>query len=118
MPDFEPRLYCSARVNKKCWTKKYLLDNQFPNSPLYQIPGYHLSKAKVLKGKVDVFVEDSLKNFIDLNLNGIPCLLMDTPNNQSWGAIGRVYSLNQAEIEDAYLLAKECNVFEQFSKLL
>ena len=26
-PDFTPKLYCSARVNSKRWTKKYLKDN-------------------------------------------------------------------------------------------
>ena len=102
MPDFKPKLYCSARVNSRHWTKKYLKDNNFPNSPLYQIPGYKLSKVNVLKGKVDVFIDDSLKNFIDLNLNGIPCLLMDTPNNRDWRFIGRVYNLNYDEIERTY----------------
>ena len=117
-PDFEPRLYCSARVSSKHWTKKYLKDNDFPNSPLYQIPGYKLSKVRTLKGKVDVFVDDSVKNFIDLNLNGVPCLLMDSSNNQDWGPICRIYSLQQDEIEDAYLLAKECNIFNDFKNLL
>lgn len=116
-PDFTPKLYCSARVNKKRWTKKYLKDNGFPNSPLYQIPGYKLSKVKVLKGKVDVFIEDSLKNFIDLNLNGIPCLLIDSPNNQEWGPIGRIYSLNYSEIEDAYNLFMS-TIFPNFKNLI
>ncbi len=117
-PDFKPRLYCSARVNSKHWTKKYLSDNEFPNSPLYQIPGYKLSKVKTLKGKVDVFVEDSMKNFIDLNLNGIPCLLIDSPNNQEWGPICRIYSLKESEILDTYYLAKESNIFNNFKNLL
>ena len=115
---FEPKLYCSSRVNKKSWTKKALEINDLPNSPLYQIPGYKLSKVKTLKGKVDVFVDDSVKNFIDLNLNGVPCLLMDSLNNQDWGPICRIYSLQQDEIEDAYLLAKECNIFNDFKNLL
>lgn len=116
-PDFEPRLYCSARVNNKRWTKQFLKNNGFPNSPLYQIPGYKLSKAKTLKGKVDVFIEDSLKNFIDLNLNGIPCLLMDSESNKEWGPVGRIYTLNYSEILEVYILFRD-TVFKNFRNLL
>ena len=104
MPNFVPKLYCSARVNNKRWTKKYLKDNGFPDAFLYQIPGYKLSKYNTLKGRVDVYIEDSIKNFIDLNKKGLPCLLIDTPNNQDWGPIGRIYNLNYEEIEQAYFL--------------
>lgn len=103
VPDFKPRLFCSARVNNKKWTKKYLI-NIGLDSPLYQVPGYNLSKAKVLKGRVDVFIEDSLKNFIDLNLQGIPCLLIDAPTNKDWGPVARIYSLKEQEIEECYNL--------------
>ena len=101
-PDFTPRLYCSARVNNKRWTKKYLEDNNFPKAPLFQIPGYGLSKAPTLKGRVDVFVDDSIKNFEDLNKNGVPCLLMDSPHNHGYETDYRVYSLNRDEIETMY----------------
>ena len=116
--EFTPKLYCSARVNNKRWTKEYLKRNDFPNAPLYQVPGYKLSKVKTLKGRVDVFIEDSIKNFIDLNLHGIPCLLIDSPANKDWGPVLRIYSTTYEEIEDAYLLAKECNIFEDFNTLL
>lgn len=115
-PNFVPRLFCSARVNNRRWTKKYLLDLGL-TSPLYQVAGYSLSKYPTLKGKVDVFIDDSLKNFIDLNLNGIPCLLMDSVENKDWGPIGRIYSLDIDEIEDAYWLFIT-TVFPQFKKLL
>ena len=115
-PNFVPRLYCSARVNPKRWTKKYLKDTTFPDAPLYQIPGYKLSKAKVLKGRVDVYVEDSIKNFVDLNLQGIPCLLIDCPHNKDWGPLLRIYSLDYDEIEYAYNLGQE--LFNNFEKLL
>lgn len=116
MPDFKPRLFCSARINSKNWTKKYLLSLGL-NSPLYQVPGYHLSKVGALKGKVDVFIEDSLKNFIDLNLHGIPCLLIDTPDNRGWGPIGRIYSLKESEIIECYNLFIN-TVFHNFKGLL
>ena len=101
MPDFTPRLFCSARVNSKNWTKTYL-KNHGLNSPLYQVNGYHVSKYDSLKGRVDLFIDDSLKNFIDLNQKGIPCLLMDSNNNKSWKNIGRIYSLKLNEIMPVY----------------
>lgn len=116
-PDFVPKLYCSARVNNKRWTKQYLRDNNFPDAPLFQIRGYKLSKAKVLKGRVDVFIEDSIKNFKDLNSKGIPCLLIDTPRNQEWGPIGRIYSLDYDHIKETYYLFME-TIFPNFSSLL
>lgn len=116
LPDFEPRLFCSARVNNKRWTKKYLLKYGL-TSPLYQVPGYHLSKAKTIGHKCDVFIEDSIKNFIDLNTKGIPCLLIDSPANQSWGPIGRIFSLEYAEIKDAYEHFIS-GIFPNFDKLI
>ena len=117
MPNFIPRLYCSSRVNNKRWTKKYLKDNGFPDAFLYQIPGYKLSKYEILKGRVDVFIEDSLKNFIDLNSKGIPCLLIDSPSNQDWGPIGRIYNLNYDEIEQAYYIFNE-EILPYFNEII
>jgi uncharacterized HAD superfamily protein len=116
VPNFTPRLYCSARVNNKRWTKKYLKSNGL-NSPLYQVPGYNISKYNTLKGRVDVFIDDSIKNFIDLNLKGLPCLLMDTKYNREWGPIGRIFSLNIDEILEAYNLFKN-TVFDDFKSLI
>ena len=117
IPEFTPRLYCSARVNNKRWTKKYLKDNNFPDAPLYQIPGYKLSKYPILKGRVDVYVEDSLKNFIDLNSKGVPCLLIDMPSNRDWGPIGRIYNLDYDEIEQAYYTFVE-EILPNFNEII
>ena len=117
-PDFEPKLYCSSRVNKKAWSKKALEINGLPNSPLYQVPGYHIPKSKYIKGRVDVFIEDSVHQWKNLNLAGIPCLLIDNERNQEYGPLLKIYSLTYNEIEDAYSLAQELGVFENFSKFL
>lgn len=116
-PDFEPELYCTKRVNKKEWTKQYLEKHNFPNKPVYQVFYQHGNKADYVKGKVDVFVDDSISNFIKLNMSGVPCLLMDAKNNQSWGPIGRIYSLNFDEIEETYHLFKE-TMFPFFKELI
>ena len=115
--NFTPKMYCSARLNNRRWTKKYLEDNGFPKAPLYQVPGYNLSKAKVLKGRCDVHIEDSIKNFLDLNSKGIPCLLYNNTTNEHLGPILRIYSLDEDEITDAYWIAEEMGIFNDFNKI-
>lgn len=117
IPNFIPVQYTTARLVNKSITREYLRRNNLPESPIYQVLGYGLSKAKMLKGRVDVHIDDSLKVFIDLNTKGIPCLLMDSPYNQEWGPIGRVYTLNLEEIEEVYSLFIN-TVFKDFKNLL
>ena len=117
-PNFEPKLYCSSRVNRKAWTKKALEINDLPNSPLYQVPGYHIPKSRYIKGRVDVFIEDSPHQWKALNMAGIPCLLIDGNNNQEYGPVLKIYSLDYNEIEDAYYLGKEYGIFNDFNKFL
>ena len=64
---------------------------------------------------MDVFVDDSVSNFIQMNLSGVPCLLMDSDDNQDWGPYGRVYSLNREHIEDTYDLFMN-TVYPQFKE--
>ena len=113
---FSPKMYCSARVNPKRWSKQYLRDHDFPEASLYQVNGYKLSKAPTLKGRCDVHIEDSIKNFLDLNSKGIPCLLYSNKSNQHLGPILRIYSLEEDEITDVYWLAQETGVFDNFCK--
>jgi uncharacterized HAD superfamily protein len=116
-PDFDVALYCTKRVSPKAWTKKWLEEHDYPKAPIYQVFSQGKNKADLIKGRVDVFVDDSLRNFIALNLAGVPCLLMDSPNNQHWGPIGRVYSLREAEIQEVYELFMN-TVFPNFRNLL
>lgn len=106
-PNFEFTLYCTKRVNPKSYTKEWIRKNDLPDVPIYQQFCQCASKAPLIKGKVDVFIEDSVSNFIDLNRKGIPCLLIDSPYNKLWGGVGRIYSLDYEEIEDSYYLFKE-----------
>ena len=113
--EFVPKLYCSARVNPWRWSKQYLRNNNFPEAPLFQVPGYKLSKAKTLHGRCDVHIEDSVKNFLDLNSKGIPCLLYNNKANEYLGPILRIYSLNEDEISDVYWTGVEENIFRDFN---
>lgn len=116
--NWEPKQYTTARVIPKQWIKEYLAKELFPKAPVYQIHGYSLSKySKIRMGGCDLHIDDSLSVFLDLNQKGIPCLLLDSPFNQDWGPIGRIYSLDKDEIEDTYHLFKE-TVFDNFKSLL
>lgn len=116
--DWTPKQYTTARVIKKQWIKDYLDKELFPKAPIYQIPGYSISKySKIKMGGCHVHIDDSISVFIDLNKKGMPCLLLDAPNNQSWGPIGRIYSLDRDEIEDTYHLFKD-TMFPYFKELI
>ena len=116
-PNFIPRQYTTARLINKDWIKEYLRTNHFPDAPVYQVLGYSLSKVPKLKmGGCDVHIDDSIDTFIRTNLEGIPTLLLDRPNNSEWGPIGRIFSLDKEEIEDSYFLFKDTvfNYFKDF----
>lgn len=110
MPEFKPRLYCSSRINPKQWTKTYLQRNDFPEAPLYQVKGYGTSKYDALKGRVDVFIDDSIFNFEDLNIKGILCLLITTNSNSHYDTPLRIHDLNIDTITDKYYYAVNNNL--------
>lgn len=117
-PNFVPSIYCTARIISKYLIKKQLEINNLPKAPVYQILGYGISKySKVKMGGCHLHIDDSLSVFIDLNKNGIPCLLLDSPSNQKWGPIGKIYSLDKEEIEECYHLFIN-TVFSDFKDLL
>ena len=117
--NFTPRQYTTARVIPKQWIKEYLYNNKFPKAPIYQVPGYSLSKhTKIKMGGCDVHVDDSVSVFLDLNSKGIPCLLLDTPDNRYWEEpIGKIFSLDEEEIEFTYQLFME-TMFPYFKQIL
>lgn len=116
-PNFPVTLYCTKRVCNKNWSKRWIEEHDYPDAPIYQIFTQTKNKANVVKGLVDVFIDDSLSNFKAMNLSGVPCLLMDAEYNQEWGPIGRVYSLDINEIKEVYELFM-LTAFNDFYKLV
>ena len=98
--DFIPELYCTKRINPKSYTINSLKKNNFPIRPIYQMYYQKGNKAKMIKGKVDVFIDDSYSNVKMMNDSGVPCLLMDAPHNQGIDFNGRIYTLTYKEIYD------------------
>ena len=118
IPTFKVQQYTTARSIPKPWIKQYLEITSMPKAPVYQLLNYCLSKVPRIKmGGCNLHIDDSLQVFIDCNLNGIPCLLMDNPANQSWGPIGRIYSLDKYEVENCYHLFKD-TIFPYFKELV
>ena len=117
--NFVPRQYTTARIIPKRWIKEYLDKELFPKAPVYQILGYGLSKySKVKMGGCHLHIDDSLSVFKDLNKKGIPCLLLDSPENRNWEEpVGRIYSLDEDEIEYTYYLFKE-TIFPYFNEFI
>ena len=114
-PDFNLTLYCTKRTSRKAYLKQWIENNDFPIAPIYQVLYQYDNKARFIKGRVDVFVDDSVYNFITMNQAGVPCLLMDNPANQHLGPMLRVHSLDYDELADTYFLAKELGVFDDFN---
>jgi len=106
--DFEPLAYCTARINSKYTTKKWLKKNNFPNSPVYQVMGYKLSKVSQLKriplkdNEIKIFIDDSWKNVSDALNAGIPAFLYNTPYNQDIDTPLRIMDLKFKTICHAY----------------
>ena len=105
MPDFVPELYCTKRVNNKAWTKKWLEVNGFPDRPIYQMYYQKGNKADMIKGKVDVFVDDSFSNVLKCQKSGLPALLFHTERTAD-NPLFKVFSLTRDEITDAYNFLK------------
>lgn len=112
--DFIPTLYCTKRTSSKKYLKEWIEENNFPRSPIYQMVYQYGNKASLIKGKIDVFVDDSIDNFIQMNLSGVPCLLMDNIANRHLGPMLRINSLCRDEIEEVYYLGLEYKIFENF----
>lgn len=102
VPDFKPELICTKRINSKCYTKKALSKINITNIPIYQLYYYNNKKSKKIKGKCDVFIDDSIDNFIELNESGVPCLLIDSEWNRNFETPLRIFTLQYEEIEIKY----------------
>lgn len=100
-PDFVPELYCTKRVNNKAWTKEWLALNGFPDRPIYQMVYQYGNKADMIKGRVDVFIDDSLTNVLNCQKAGLPALVYHTDRTAEF-PMYKVFSITKEEIEDAY----------------
>lgn len=75
--------YVTSRPCSNEITSKWLEFNGFPKKTLINV-GLDGKKSDVLKDICDIFIDDSITNFIDCQSNGITCFLMTRPHNQKY----------------------------------
>lgn len=81
---FEPHCYITSRPVPKEITEQWLDLNNFPAKPVYSIE-VRKSKLDVAKeAGIEIFIDDSYDNFIDLNNNGIFTYLFTAPWNSRY----------------------------------
>lgn len=82
---FEPTCYITSRpIETHKYTEEWLIKNGFAAAPLYTV-GCGNSKVQTAKdANLDWFIDDSYKNFMELNDAGICCFLFDAPHNKKY----------------------------------
>ncbi len=79
---FEPHCYITSRPVSNEISEQWLDNNGFPARPIYTVD-IRQSKVEVAKNAgIEIFVDDSFENFVELNNNGIFTYLYSAPWNQ------------------------------------
>lgn len=81
---FEPHCYITARSIDVKLTERWIEENGFPTAPVYSVPfgGCKVEAAKA--SGLEWFIDDSYKNFVELNNAGICTFLMSMPHNERY----------------------------------
>jgi len=75
--------YVTARPIGNEITNRWLQNSGFPKGDLVNV-GSNGSKVEFLKEKCDIFVDDSIYNFMELQRAGVTCFLMSRPHNKKY----------------------------------
>ena len=106
-PNFEPYIYATKRINSKVYTRNCLAKYNLPIRPIYQMYYQYGNKADLIKGRCDVWIDESISNGQMAINSGLPALLIDRPHNQNEDLLFRIYNLDIDEIRFAYELELE-----------
>lgn len=102
MPNFEPYIYATKRINSKTYTRNCLSKHGLPVKPIYQIYSQMGNKATIIKGRCDVLVDDSVFNCYQALQVGFPAILITRPHNINSDYPYRVNRLDLDEILAVY----------------
>lgn len=81
---FEPHCYITSRSVPVELTMEWLQRRGFPTKKVYSV-GLHQSKVDAARESgIDIFIDDSYTNFVELNKAGICTYLYDAPHNQRY----------------------------------
>ena len=102
MPNFEPHIYATKRINSKVYTRNCLSRHGLPVKPIYQIYTQTGNKATIIRGRCDVLVDDSARNCWQALKVGFPAILITRPHNVNSDYPYRVNRLDIEEITEVY----------------
>lgn len=101
-PDFVPKYYCTKRINSKSYTISNFKKLGLPIRPIIQLTSQTANKARYLKNKCDVLIDDSWFNVKQCLSSGFPALLVTRPHNKHIKTKYRVNHLRYQEISKKY----------------
>lgn len=102
MPNFEPCIYATKRINSKVYTRNCLSRHGLPIKPIYQTVYQYGNKVNIIKGHCDVLVDDSSFNCYQALQVGFPAILITRPHNINSDYPYRINKLDLDEILTVY----------------
>ena len=102
MPNFEPCIYATKRINSKVYTRNCLSRHGLPIKPIYQMVYQYGNKVNIIKGHCDVLIDDSAFNCYQALQVGFPAILITRPHNINSDYPYRINKLDLDEILTVY----------------
>ena len=102
MPNFEPCIYATKRINSKVYTRNCLIRHGLPIKPIYQMVYQYGNKVNIIKGHCDVLIDDSAFNCYQALQVGFPAILITRPHNINSDYPYRINKLDLDEILTVY----------------
>ena len=102
MPNFEPCIYATKRINSKVYIRNCLSRHGLPIKPIYQMVYQYGNKVNIIKGHCDVLVDDSAFNCYQALQVGFPAILITRPHNINSDYPYRINKLDLDEILTVY----------------
>lgn len=102
MPNFEPCIYATKRINSKKYTRSCLCRHGLPIKPIFQMYHQQGNKVTIIKGHCDVLIDDSIFNCYQALEVGFPAILITRPHNAHSDYPYKINKLDIDEILDVY----------------
>ena len=102
MPNFEPCIYATKRINSKVYTRNCLSRHGLPIKPIYQMVYQYGNKVNIIKGHCDVLIDDSAFNCYQALQVRFPAILITRPHNINSDYPYRINKLDLDEILTVY----------------
>jgi len=96
---FDPHCYITARPVSSEVTMKWLEMHGFPSKPVHTVPLRGSKSEVAIENGVEIFVDDSYNNFLDMNRAGVTTYLLTQKHNKRFD-VGhyRINSLKELPI--------------------